>query len=40
LLLSLVLHELALILPLFFCFGSLGEDSHVHECVEVEDRSV
>ena len=35
LLLSLVLHELAFVVLPFFCLGSLGEDSHVHECVEV-----
>jgi hypothetical protein len=35
LLLSLVLHELALVLFLLFCSGSLGEDGHVHEGVEI-----
>jgi hypothetical protein len=35
LLLSLVLHELALVFLLLFCPGSLCEDGHVHEGVEI-----
>jgi hypothetical protein len=35
LLLSLMLHELALVLFLLFCPGSLCEEGHVHEGVEI-----
>ena len=35
LLLSSVLHKLALVVPPFFCLSSLCEDSHVHEGVEI-----
>jgi hypothetical protein len=35
LLLSLVLHEFALVFLLLFCPGSLCEDGHVHEGVEI-----
>ena len=35
LLLSLVLHEFALVFFLLFCPGSLCEDGHVHEGVEI-----
>jgi hypothetical protein len=35
LLLSLVLHELALVFFLLFCPGSLCEDGHVHKGVEI-----
>jgi hypothetical protein len=36
LLLSLVLHELALVFFLLFSPGSLYEDVHVHKCVEIQ----
>jgi hypothetical protein len=36
LLLSLVLHEFALVFLLLFCPGSLCEDGHVHEGVEIQ----